>query len=124
MRSREIPSFSYAAFGLGNGGVLVKGEACVDFGGNPAGDDFENLETEEDEDPVHHSLNQSGPGESGILVFGHGFFDDGFVFGLAGSLKDQRRIGSRVLRLVFLHRGKVSCVGNDGREFFQAIKLR
>ena len=51
MRSREMPALSYMrddVAGLGDGLVGVVGEAGVDFGGDAAGDDLEDLEAEGD----------------------------------------------------------------------------
>ena len=51
MRSREMPAFSYCAMmsrAVGDGFLGVVGEAGVDFGGDAAGDDLEDLDTEGD----------------------------------------------------------------------------
>jgi hypothetical protein len=45
------------------------------------------------------------------------------VIALLGSLENQRRVGSGVLRLKRLHPLKVSGISHNGSEFFQLLKL-
>jgi hypothetical protein len=49
--------------GFVDGALGIEGEACVDFGGDAAGDDVEDFEAEEDEDAVEDGVGAGGAGE-------------------------------------------------------------
>ena len=104
-------------------GLGVEGEAGVDFGGDAAGDDFEDFEAEGDDEAVHDGVEKGGAGEGGGFAVGDGFFDEGLVFVFLGGLEDEGGVGGGVLGFVGLHGFEVSGVGDDGRVLFELVEL-
>ena len=103
----------------------VVGEARVDFGGDAAGDDGEDLLAEGDGQPLE--------GEVGDGLIGRAFAQlvarvlqnavhDGLVLGHLRCGGDQRRIRGRVLGMELFHGFHVAGVGDDDGEFAQLFK--
>ena len=93
--------------GLGDGGGLVEGEAGVDFGGDAARDDLEDLGAEGDEEGVDGGL------DSLALVVLGGLLEERLVFWHLDGLEDEARVGRGVQGLEGLHGGEVAGVGDD-----------
>ncbi len=104
-------------------GLGVEGEAGVDFGGDAAGDDFEDFEAEGDDEAVHDAVEEGGSGEGGGFAVCDGFFDEGFVFVFLGGLEDEGRVGGGVLGFVGLHGLEIAGVGYDGGVLFELVEL-
>jgi hypothetical protein len=102
--------------GLGDGGIGVVGEAGVNFGGDAAGNDGENLFAEGD--------GQALKGEIGHGLIGCAFakflrasfstlVDDGLVLRHLRGGGDERGVGGGVLGAKLFHRLDVAGVGDD-----------
>ena len=130
MRSRPMPACVVLrddVAGLRDGGFGVVGEARVDFGGDAAGNDGENLFAEGD--------GQALEGEVGDVLVGGAFaefvarilqhaVDDGLILRHLRGGGDERGIGGGVLRMEFLHGFHVAGIGDDDgvlAQLFQQI---
>ncbi len=103
--------------GGGDGFVGVVGEAGVDFGGDAAGDDLEDLLAEGDGEFLEGEggdVMVGGFGAGGVAGLLEDAVDDGSVFGHAGRGGDEGGIGGGILRLVLLDRVDVAGVGDYG----------
>ncbi len=120
MRSRPMPASSYCLMmsrACCDGLVGVVGEACVDFGGDAAGDDFEDLLAEGDGEGLEGEGGDIlvGGGGAGVLAGLHQHVvDDLGVGGHLGRGGDERWVGGGVGRLVLDDGVDVAGVGNDG----------
>jgi hypothetical protein len=104
--------------GFGDGGGGVEGEPGVHFGGDAAGDDFEDFETENDEEAV-----DDGGQRGGGAGVGDGLVEERGVGGHRGGFEDEGRVGGRVAGGEFLHGGEVAGVGDDDGELLQLVEL-
>ena len=93
-------------FSFGDRGGFVERETSVDFGGDAAGDDFQNFGAEGDEKCVDGGLNAFA-----TVILGS-FVEQRFVFGHLHGLKDEARVRGSVERLEGLHGGEVTRVGD------------
>src|SRR5437762_1444382 len=91
----------------------TEGEARVGFRRDAAWDDLENFEAEADEHIVHHVLDLRVAGEAAAFAIGDDLIEDVRVFRLGRGLKNEARVGGRVVRLVLAHRLEIAGVGDD-----------
>lgn len=73
---------------LFDGTADVEGQAGIDFAGDAAGHDLEDLAAEGDEQVIHH-----GPDRDVGAGVGDGFIHQGGGGGHSGGLEDERRVG-------------------------------
>ena len=106
-----------------DGAFGVEGKAGVHFGGDAAGDDFQDLKAEEDEDAVEDRVGEGLAGEAAVLMFGDGLVDQRAVFLLGRGLEDEGRVGGCILRLEFLHRLEIAGIGDNGGELLELVEL-
>jgi hypothetical protein len=103
------------AAGLGQRRLGVEAQPRVDLGRDPAGHDVEDRVAERDEEPIEGILGVARRAERGL--------DQRRVRRIGGRLQDQRRVGRRVLRAVFLDRGDVAGVGDDHGVLLQGFEV-
>lgn len=112
--------------GLVDGGLGVEGEAGVDLGGDLAGDDFEDLLAELDQQAVESGVHLCVDIAAGLLGVLDGLIDQLRVLGLLRRGEDERGVGGGILGLVFSDGGEVTRVGDDdgarGLELFQGVR--
>ena len=101
----------------------VKRQACVGFGGDAAGDDFENLHAERNEQVVDHILDLRRAGEPAAFALREHLVQNVGIGRLRRRLENERGIRGRVLRLKLAHRLEVAGVGNDGGELLELVEL-
>ena len=100
MRSRAMPCClvkldEMPAFGDQRGGV--EGQVRVGFGGDAAGNDFQNFQAEQNHQIVEDVREQFLAGELGLVV-GDGLVHEELIFRHLRGLENQRGIGGGVAR--------------------------
>jgi hypothetical protein len=98
--TRAISTYLDDLKGLVDGGLGVKGQPGVDFSGDLAGNDLENLLAELDEETVEGGLNLNVDGATLLLAVGHGSVDKSGILWLLGRSQDQGGVGGGILGLV------------------------
>jgi hypothetical protein len=101
--------------GLVDGGLGVERESGVDFGGDLAGNDLEDLLTELDEQTVKSIVDLLIDALAAAVLLGvcNGIVNQLCVLGLLRGGEDEGRVGRGVLRLVFANGSKVTGVADD-----------
>lgn len=89
-------------------------EACVDLGGNLAGDDVEDLLAELHQEVVEGGIDLLLDGAAVLLAVLNGGIDQLRVLGLLGGSEDERGVGGRILGLVLVNGRKVTGVADNG----------
>ena len=101
---------------LGNGGAGVVGEAGIDFSGDAAGNDGQDLPAEGDGQALKGELGDVRIGGAvAELLAGvkEDAVDDGLILRQLGGGGDERRVGGGVLGTKLLHGFDVAGVGDD-----------
>jgi hypothetical protein len=86
--------------GLVDGALGVEGQLGVDLGRDLAGDDFQDLLAELDQEAVQGGLDLIVDGATLLLAVGNGGVDESGILGLLGSSQDQGGVGGGILGLV------------------------
>ncbi len=111
----EMPAFRDERVG-------VERQVRVGFGGDAAGNDFQNFQAEQNQQIVQHVRQQILAAEL-CLVVGDGLVHEELIFRHLRGLEDERRIGRGVARRELLERGEIAGVGDDGGELLELIQL-
>jgi hypothetical protein len=101
---------------LGDGGLGVEREARVDFCGDLAGDNLENLLAELDQQVVQCAVDLVLNVLSVLLAVLDSGVDQLLVLLLLGRSEDERGVGGRILGLVLVDGRKVTGVADDNLE--------
>jgi hypothetical protein len=108
--------------GLVDGALGGEREGSINFGGNLAGDNGQDLLAELDQEAVEGGINLLLNGGSVLLAVCHSHIHQLGVFGLLGGGEDEGRVGGGILWLVLANgwRGQVSvvnlCCGEEEEE--------
>ena len=108
--------------GLGQRPFGVEAEPGIDLGGDPAGDDLEDLAGEVDEQLVHARVGAGGPVAGGLQGVLDGVVQQVLVLRLLDRLVEQRRVGGRVLGPVLGDGLDVAGVGDDRGVTLQGVE--
>lgn len=100
--------------GLVDGGLCVEGKAGVNFCGDFAGDNGEDLLAELDQEVVQCGVNLLLNGAAVLLAVRNSDVNQLLVVGLFRGREDEGGVGGRILGLVLLDGRKVTRVGDDG----------
>lgn len=92
----------------------AEGETRINFGGDLAGDDLEDLLAELHEEVVEAGIDLLVQVFAVRLAVLDGGIDQLSILGLLGGGKDQGGVGRRILRVVFGDGRKVARVADDG----------
>ncbi len=90
----------------------IEGEAGIDFGGNAAGDDFQNFDAEIDEEFIDgqgHPLRLS----FSFLAKSDRILDEELIFRQACRFENERWVGGCIGRLKFFDLFDLSSVGDN-----------
>jgi len=96
-----------------DGRLAVEGELGVDFCGDLARHDVEDLTAELDKETVEGGIDLVLLVLTVLLSVRNGCIDEFGVLGLLCGGEDQRRVGGGILRLVLGNGGKVARVADD-----------
>lgn len=118
-KAEAIANRSYL---LGYLALLVEAEPGVDLGGDSAGDDLEDLATEEDEELVDGGLDLCLEAAALAASEGNGGVDETLVLLHPGRGEDEAGVGGGVLRLELLHGLEVAGVGDDGGQGLELLE--
>ena len=109
-----------AAFG--NERLGVERQVRVGLGGDAAGDDFEDLRAEEDEQVVEDAVQEVVAGGLGLVV-GDGLVDEELVFRHLRGLEDKGGIGRGIPGGVLLEGGEIAGIGDNDGVLLQLFQL-
>ncbi len=101
----------------------IEGKTGVDFRGNPAGHDIEDLRTESDQEIIDDLLGERLAAERGPLVIRDRLLEEGLVLRLLHRLEDQGRIRRSVLGRVLLDRFEVPGIGDNRGKLLKFVEL-
>jgi hypothetical protein len=105
------------ALTAGYGGLGVKAQAGIDFGGHTPRDDGHNLAAKTHQKMVHGFIQRLA------AVLCNGGAQEGRVLGLLNRFQNQRGIGGGVLGLEGVKLFEVSGVSDHGRTLFERVEL-
>lgn len=91
----------------------VKRVTSINFGGDTARDDSEDLGTEFDQKTIKSNLNLRVDGTTLCLGIVNSSVDESSILGLLRSGQDERRVCGGILGFVFGDRFKISSIGDD-----------